>query len=120
MFQWRRDTPDRSRVEPALSRRNVGEIRNRQLVRPVSFELTVDPAQRTRGRYFRDGRAYRLPRLTPRKPRCFINLPGKRAFFTSISRLLRSFYQVNQEWTVVLRATLFSLEKCIACVNIHF
>ena len=47
-------------IEPALSRRNIREIRNPQLGRPVSLELTVDTVQRTWGRYCGDGCANSL------------------------------------------------------------
>ena len=45
-------------IGSALPRRNVSEIPNPQLVRPVGPELTVDPVQPTWGRNFGDGCAY--------------------------------------------------------------
>ena len=40
---------DKDHVQPALPGRNVGEIRDPELVRPVRFELAVEPVQRACG-----------------------------------------------------------------------
>ncbi|MGF6936755.1 hypothetical protein OKW41_005917 [Paraburkholderia sp. UCT70] len=44
-------------VEPALPRRDIGEIKNPELVWPVCPDLPVDPIQRARGRRIGNGRA---------------------------------------------------------------
>jgi hypothetical protein len=44
-------------IEPALPRRDIGEIKNPELVWPVCPELPVDPIQRARSRRIGNGRA---------------------------------------------------------------
>jgi hypothetical protein len=52
--------------------RNVREIRNPKLVRPIRLELTVDPIQRARADTSGMVVRINLPRLTPRNSCCFI------------------------------------------------
>lgn len=46
----RKHVDDERHVQPALPHRNVGEIGNPELIRPVGRKLAIDPVQRTRCR----------------------------------------------------------------------
>lgn len=60
-----KDIHDESHIQPALPSRDIGEVRDPQLIGTIGTELPVHIAQRTRHLVVADGGAHRLASPDP-------------------------------------------------------